>query len=109
MSVTGNENHDISLSDAATMTKNYRDTITSGTTIAHCFGNGAIQDILDQTGCVGIRIYYAITNDGKKQLVITGVNSSGNDLYNGKLADRSMCCPADCSSANPLNSNSGSY
>ncbi len=106
MSFTGNEDHSISLSEAAQMTKNYRDTITSGTTIAHYFGKNAIEEILAQTGCVGIRIYYAITETGQKQLVITGVNSSENDLYNGKLADRSVCCPSKCSSANPLNSNS---
>lgn len=103
MSITGKEEHDISLLTASTMTKNYRDTITTGTTIAHYFNRAIIDAILDQQDCTGIRMYYALDNDGRKQLVLTGVDSSGNDLYNGVLGDRSVCCPFNCSTANPLN------
>lgn len=108
MSFTGNEDNSITLSAAAAITKNYRDSVTSGTTIGHYFGKSAIQAILNQTNCVGIRVYYAIDETGKKQLVITGVDSSENDLYTGLLADRSACCPTHCSTANPLNSNATS-
>lgn len=104
MAFTGNENHDISLSEAAAWTKNYRDTITSGQTIAHLFGKQAIQSILNQSGCVGIRIYYALDDAAAKQIIAVGVNADGNDLYNGLLAERTIRCPQDCSTANPLNS-----
>lgn len=105
MSYTGHEDHSITLATAAAWTKNYRDSAGSGATIGGYYGGSAISAILAQTGCVGIRIYYAIDNTGAKQLVITGVDSSGNDLYNGLLAERGLNCPASCSSSNPLNTN----
>lgn len=104
MSYTGNEDHDISLTEAAHLTENFRNTVSTGATIAHYFGGAALQALLDQEGCVGLRIYYGLSDNGEKQLVITGVNSSGDDLYNGLLAERSISCPLNCSASNPLNS-----
>lgn len=101
---TGNEDHSITLAAAAAMTKNYRDNNPSSATIAHFIGKDALQDLLNQAGCVGVRIYYGL-DDGKKELVLTGVNSGQNDLYTGILLDRTVKCPQDCSAANPLNSN----
>ncbi|MFN6036942.1 MAG: hypothetical protein ACK452_00615, partial [Bacteroidota bacterium] len=63
-----------------------------------------IESILSQEGVVGIRIYYGLNDIGEKQLIITGVDSDENDLYNGQLAERSLKCPPNCSSNNPLNS-----
>jgi len=105
MSFTGNEDHSISLSDAAAMTKSYRNSAGSGAIIGAYYGKAAINTILAQTGCVGIRIYYAIDSSGTKQMVIVGVDSSENDLCNGSLADRGLTCPSRCSSSNPLNTN----
>ena len=79
--------------------------ITSGQTIAHCFGKDAVKNILDQAGCAGLRIYYGLDDDGAPQLILVGADGSGNDLYNGLLAERAIKCPPSCSSANPLNSN----
>jgi hypothetical protein len=104
MGLTGNEPHDITLAEAALMTKNFRDTIVAGQTIAHAFGKKAIQDILDQVGCTGIRLYYGLEN-GIPQIIVTGLNASGEDLYQGLLAERSVRCPQSCSPSNPLNSN----
>src|SRR4051812_39537894 len=109
MSFTGNEEHSISLATASAMTKNYRDTVSANATIAHYFGKSELQSVLNQSDCVGLRMYYAIDANGKKQLVIVGVNSSENDLYNGLLLDRSMCCPENCSTANPLNTNPSTF
>lgn len=95
MSFTGNEDHDISLDDAKKWTANYR-SANPGAIKAHFFGKQAIQDILNQTNCVGIRIYYANDDRGNKHLVIVGADASENDLYNGKLAEKSMPCPPYC-------------
>jgi hypothetical protein len=103
MAFTGNEDHDFPLSTASEWTANYRNA-NPGQTKGHYFGKEAIQDILGQTNCVGIRIYYALDSDGKKQLIITGVTADENDLYNGLLAERSIQCPPNCGIANPLNS-----
>lgn len=104
MSFTGNENHAITLQEASEWTANYRATINNGETIAHFFGKDALNAILAQQGCVGIRIYYALDENGAKQLILVGANADGNDLFNGVLAERSFKCPQDCSAANPLNS-----
>lgn len=104
MSFTGHEDHSITLAEASEWTANYRATISSGGTIASFYGKDAIQAILDQSGCVGIRIYYAIDDLGNKQLVLVGADSNENDLYEGLLAERGTPCPTYCSSANPLNS-----
>ncbi len=104
MAFTGNEDHSINLTEAAALTKAYRDSIPAGETIAHCFGKKAILDLLNQPDCVGLRIYYGINSaNGAKELVITGVNAQDNDLYQGVLLDKSRGCPELCSSANPLN------
>lgn len=103
MTFTGNEDHDIPLSTASEWTANYR-SANPGQTLAHYFGKSAINAILNQDTCVGIRIYYALDDNGAKQLVLVGVDASGNDLYNGLLAERSFKCPPDCGAINPLNS-----
>lgn len=104
MPFTGHEDHAITLQEASEWTANYRATINSGETIAHYYGKDALSAILDQSGCVGIRIYYALDNNSAKQIIAVGVDSNGNDLYNGLLAERTIKCPITCSLPNPLNS-----
>lgn len=99
---TGNENHDIPLSEAAHMTANYRNA-NPGQTKGHYFGGTAIQSVLSQAGSVGVRIYYALKDDGTKQLVVVGVNADGNDLTDGIILDFSVACPPICGSVNALN------
>ncbi len=103
MAFTGNEAEEFPLATAAQWTKNYRETITPGDTIAHFFGKNIINDILAQDGCMGIRIYYALDENGKKQLIIVGANQNEDDIYQGIIAERSSSCPPFCDSGNPLN------
>lgn len=70
MSLTGNEDHDISLETASDWTANYRATISGGEILGNYFGKTAIQAILDQDDCIGIRIYYAINGDDEKGLLL---------------------------------------
>jgi hypothetical protein len=106
MSFTGNENHTISLEDAAALTKNYRDA-NINPIIGEYFGQSAIQDILDQTGCVGIRAYFAISDptslSPKLRLVICGVDEYENDILD-IIAENGTLCPPYCSTADALNS-----
>jgi hypothetical protein len=96
--------HDISLAEAAQLTKNFRDTHQSpDTVIAQKFNKAAIMDILNQTGCCGIRVYYAQDTAGAPKMVFTGVDVNGNDMYTGKLAQHGQPCPSSCSTSNPLN------
>jgi hypothetical protein len=105
MPFTGNEDHEITLAVAAAMTKRYRDTLPAqGGVLGHYIGKGVIEDILAQSNCVGVRIYYALDENNKKQLVVTGVKADQDDLYQGILADKTLLCPTFCATDNPLNS-----
>lgn len=104
MAFTGNEDHNIPLATAAEWTKNYRDVNPSGVTLGHFFGKEAITAILAQSNCVGIRMYYALDENGAKQLILVGVTADENDMFNGLLAERSFKCPPICGINNPLNS-----
>jgi hypothetical protein len=101
MSFTGNEDHRITLQEASDWTSNYRAEFPNDIK-AHFFGKSTIKSILDQTNCVGIRIYYALDDSGAKHLVIVGADADQNDLYNGVLAERALPCPPFCGSGSPL-------
>jgi len=104
MSFSPNEGAIITLAEGAKMTADYRATISSGDILAHAVGKNLFNSILNQLGCVGIRIYYALDENGEKQLVLVGVDSNGNDLTAGVIVDRTKSCPTSCSLKNPLNS-----
>lgn len=105
MSFTGTEDHSISLTEAAELTSNYRATLTSANeVIGEYFGKEALLSLLNQTDCVGARIYYGLDTNGNKKLVLVGVTAEENDLYQGELMERGEPCPPICSTTNPLNS-----
>jgi hypothetical protein len=73
----------------------------------HYFGREIIQQILDQTDCSGIRMYYALDDKGIKQLLLVGVDFNGNDQLpiegiaglnrsGNVIADASFPCPSYC-------------
>jgi hypothetical protein len=104
MDFTGNEKHDITLDDAAKLTANYRSSAGAKALLGSYFSIAGINKILDQDGCIGIRIYYGLTDSGEKCFVLSGVTSNGDDLYDGQLAEYGIGCPPRCSRSNPLNS-----
>ncbi len=95
----------ISLETAKTWTANYRSKNPDAIK-AHFFGSEIIDKILTQSGCVGIRMYYAIDDNGGKQIVLVGVDSNGNNMEPATLelnlddpntiADISFPCPSFC-------------
>lgn len=101
---TGNENHSIPLPEAAQMTLNYRNSSPANATLGHYFGKTAIIGLLNQAGAVGMRLYYGLDDNDKKQLIAVAVDANGNDLYEGLILDRTIHCPPFCGNANPLNS-----
>lgn len=103
MAFTGNEAENFPLATAAEWTANYRNQMTEGEPKAHFFGMNIIKEILAQEGCVGIRVYYALDENGKKQLIIVGADANENDIYKGVIAERSIWCPPVCDkSGSPL-------
>jgi len=104
MAFDGSEGGSVSLADAGGWTETYREE-NSGETKGHFFGKDILNDILDQTGCMGIRIYYAI-KDEKKELVLVGADEDEDDQLRlgDKIADLSVACPPSCGNNNDLNS-----
>ena len=102
---TGNEDHEISLQDAADLTANYRAQFTStGYIKGEYFGKTAIETVLAQEGCVGIRIYYGLNSENVPKLVIVGVNEYEDDMTTGTILDMGVLCPPTCGVTNDLNS-----
>jgi hypothetical protein len=104
MNFTGQENHSISLSDAAALTGRYRAQTGTRGLKGGFFGKDAIQAILNQADCVGIRYYYGLDSNNVQVLVLVGTKANGNDLVNGELAEISIPCPDSCGENNDLNS-----
>lgn len=98
-----NQDHHITLPEAAAMTKRFRDNNPPGTTIAFAFDRSIIDEILSNPNCQGIRIYRAIDSANCQTVVVTGTDASGNDLYNSTLAEYANKCPDNCPATNPLN------
>jgi hypothetical protein len=102
MAFTGNEAEKFPLETAAEWTANYRKKNPNGIK-AHFFGMNIINEILAQDGCVGIRCYYALDDNGVQQMIIVGADKDENDLYNGIIAEKSLPCPTYCPTSSPLN------
>jgi hypothetical protein len=95
----------LDLTTAKEWTANYRIN-HPGETESHFFGNEIIQQILNEAGCIGIRIYYATDEAGNKKLLLVGVDEMGNNLLPAEgarvdgegntVADYSFPCPNMC-------------
>jgi len=59
---------------------------------------------LEQTDCVGIRIYNGIDGNGKPVLIMVGAKANEDDLVDGIIVDKAVPCPNNCGRANDLNS-----
>ncbi len=105
----------ISLETAKKWTANYRATIKPGETEAHYFSADIVNRVTNEGNSVGLRIYYAIDDQGKKQLLLVGVDAQGDNLLPEEgaaaksaaadegpiIVDNSSPCPPVCSN-NPL-------
>ncbi len=103
MAFDGTEGGEIELQTASEWTENYRKKFPRETK-GHFFGKDIINDILDQTGCMGIRIYHALDDSDNKQLILAGAKANEDDMDSGVLADASTPCPPICGTHNDLNS-----
>ncbi len=105
MAFDGSEGEQITINEAAQLTLTYRNNHPNDTQ-AHFIGKELLHQILAQSECTGIRIYYGIDNSkgtATKELVLVGADANENDLYLGIIADRLVGCPSNCSSPNPIN------
>jgi len=94
--------HHIALADAAALTKRHRDAKVSAEK-SGAFHKDQVLKLLDQKGCVGLRIHYGRNADDTPALVLTGIDASDSDLT-GLILEMHYPCPPVCGSANALNS-----
>ena len=100
---TGNENHLVTIAEASRYTRNFRSTKDETAVKGGYIGRNAFEKILAQAGCVGIRMYFALNEDGTPTLVTVGVKSNGNDIFDGVINEDILPCPPYCGAKNPLN------
>ena len=95
--------HIISLTQAETMTHAYQnDSRFANLTMACRIDKAAYQEVMDQSGCVDVRTYFALNADEELTIVVVGVDENGNDMTSGILLNRAFDCPLDCSTNSPL-------
>ena len=102
MAFDGTEGGAITLADGAALTKEHRQR-NPGALKGHFFGKEILGQILDQEGCVGIRMYHGQDGDGNRQLVLVGADEYEDDMLD-LVGDISAPCPNKCSTPNALNS-----
>jgi len=103
---TGDERHEITLDEGIEITRNYRKSVKKGASSGAYFGKEIFGKILGQRTCVGIRMYYAKREDGSPTLVLTGVQTNGDDLYQGILGQEARLSTPWVQHPNLLNSDS---
>jgi hypothetical protein len=69
-----------SLEKARQMIRNYAKRYPDETVRAQVFDRDIIEDILKQPDCCGLRIYYALNDDGSRELVVLGTDKQMNDI-----------------------------
>lgn len=102
MAFNGTEGGAITLQTGADLTAKYRRENPSETK-GHFFGKDILNELLTQSGCMGIRMYYGIGASGQKELVLVGADADENDMLE-LVADLSLPCPGLCGNSNVLNS-----
>ena len=74
------------------------DDIRAGT-----FHEDQVTELLNQKGCVGLRIYHGRDEEGKPTFVLAGIDGANNDLHAGVLLEQPLPCPPFCPASGPLN------
>lgn len=87
--------HTVPLDSAKKFIKNLESDAMQLKTKGGMFHRAVFDAILSQKGCVGIRYYYAKTNDGTPTLVIVGVDSTGRDM-SAVIGETAYPCPPFC-------------
>jgi hypothetical protein len=105
MSFDGNENHNITLTAASALTKEYRKQNPTQI-LGGFFGKQALLDLLNQTGAMGIRYYYGQDAAGGKVLVLCAADANEDDMLSGSgcCKEMALICPPRCGQNNSLNS-----
>ena len=98
----GDEKHAVSIDEATHYIQNFKSNPVAPATKGGYFGRNIFEKILAQPGTVGIRYYYAAKDDGTPTIVLVGVDSTGDDMVKGVIAEIAFPCPPYCPQTNVL-------
>jgi len=94
--------HRVTHTSAREMRKRYEAKYAKkpGALAAGAYGRKIFEKILAQPGCLGVRFYPGLDDDGNVTLLFCGVNKEGNDILIGLIGDLPWRCPPFCSGQN---------
>ena len=95
--------HRISLDAAAALTRRYRNGAGKDPKKAGAFHADQVRQLLDQPGCVALRIYYGRQDNGDPALVLVGMDKDDKELSGGVLLEVCFLCPPFCTDGSALN------
>jgi hypothetical protein len=100
--LAGKEKHKVDLVSAKKLIKNHRNSSKSPMFKGGFFAREAFEKILAQPKVIGVRYYYAQTDEGNPTIVLVGVDDAGMDLQTGFIAELAVPCPPLCDDASEL-------
>jgi len=102
MSLDLNSSSVITLNEAKTFIQDFK-TLNPLAVKAVFAGSNKLNMILDQQGCIGIRMYFGYDNEEKRNnLVLVGVDSDEKDMTSGVILERLEPCPSKCDKTSSL-------
>lgn len=105
MAKLGPRDHTMALAMAATYTKRHRGALTGPVKDGdhgHAFHADQVLTLLQQKGCVALRIYYGLDDKGNRAPILVGVDGDGKDLTGGVLLEMAWPCPPWCDDTSAL-------
>jgi hypothetical protein len=94
--------HRIPRDVATALTRRYRDALGPDAERGGLFLRDAVQKLLAQKGCEGLRIYHGRNEDGGPAIVLVGVDGNGNDMTQGEILEVHYPCPPFCPASDDL-------
>ena len=97
--------HTLSLALAATYTRRHRGAASGPLKDgdhSHAFHADQVLKLLQQKGCVALRIYQGVDDQGHRAPVLVGVDDAGKDLTSGILLEMGFPCPPWCDETSAL-------
>ncbi|HSC31674.1 MAG TPA: hypothetical protein VLD17_08110 [Gemmatimonadaceae bacterium] len=86
---------EISMDEARAMVRSYRRSAPPDAERAGTYDRVHFDKILAQPGCVGIRFFHALHEDGSPTIVIIGIDEHGRPVAGGPIQNH-LPCPPNC-------------
>jgi hypothetical protein len=88
--------HEVTMDSAKKFIGNLKKDAMQMKTKGGLFYRDVFDKILAQKGVIGVRYYYAKMDDGTPTIVLVGVDSTGRDMTNAVIAEKTYPCPPYC-------------